>query len=64
MDELQKFLEEHPHLKLMQMHLESRMDSVPEEYRLVVLTKHLAWNLKELEIHLKLLQTKLFGNSG
>ena len=59
MRELQNFLEQHPHLKRFQMRLESEMDAVPPEYRLMVVAKHLAWNLEELETELKLLQMKL-----
>jgi len=55
MKELKEFLEKHPHLQTLQNRLESEMDSVPEEYRLAILAKHMAWNLEELETELKLL---------
>lgn len=59
MEELKLFLEQHPHLQTLQNRLESEMDSVPDEYRLVVLSKHIAWNLEELETELRLLQVIL-----
>ncbi len=59
MRELKLFLEKHPHLQTLQDRLEREMDSVPEEYRLTVLAKHLAWNLEELETELKLIQVLL-----
>jgi hypothetical protein len=59
MHELKEFLEQHPHLQTLQDRLESEMDSVPEEYRLVVVAKHLAWNLEELDTELKLLRATL-----
>jgi hypothetical protein len=59
MNDLKLFLERHPHLQTLQDRLEREMDSVPEEYRLTVLAKHLAWNLEELETELKLLQVIL-----
>jgi len=55
MDELKKFLEKHPHLRTFQDRLESEMDAVSNEDRLIVLAKHVAYNLEELEIELKLL---------
>jgi hypothetical protein len=59
MNELKLFLEEHPHLKPYQIRLKKEMDAVPEEYRLTVLAKHIAWNMEELETELRLLQLKL-----
>lgn len=59
MNELKLFLEEHPHLKPYQIRLKKEMDTVPEEYRLTVLAKHIAWNMEELETELRLLQLKL-----
>jgi len=56
MEELKLFLKQHPHLQTLQDRLESEMNSVPDEYRLLVLAKHIAWNLEELETELKLLQ--------
>lgn len=41
------------------MLLEREMDQVLPEYRMMVVAKHLAWNLQELEVELKLLQLKL-----
>lgn len=59
MEELKLFLEQHPHLQALQDRLESEMDSVPDEYRLVVLAKYLVWNLEELTTELTLLQVLL-----
>lgn len=59
MHELKEFLDQHPHLQALQDRLEREMDSVPEEYRLLVLEQYLAWNLEELDTELKLLQIKL-----
>lgn len=59
MTELKLFLDQHPHLKRTQMLLEREMNQVPPEYRMMVVAKHLAWNLQELEVELKLLQLKL-----
>jgi hypothetical protein len=59
MEELKLFLEQHPHLKPYQNRLEKEMNSVPEEYRLLVVMKHLAMNLEELDTELRLLQIKL-----
>lgn len=55
MEELKLFLEQHPHLQTLQNRLEREMDSVPNEYRLMVLSKYLVMNLEELEIELRLL---------
>lgn len=59
MEELKLFLEKHPHLQTLQNRLESEMDAVPDEYRMLVVAKHLAWNLEELETELKLLAVLL-----
>lgn len=59
MKELELLLKQYPHLRAYQRTLEIEMDSVPEEYRLAILAKHIVWNLQELEIELKLLQLKL-----
>ena len=59
MYELKEFLKMHPHLQTLQNRLESEMDAVPDEYRLTVLAKHMAWNLEELETELKLLNALL-----
>jgi hypothetical protein len=59
MDELKILLEQNPKLRVYQNMLEKEMNSVPEEYRLVILAKHIAWNLEELETELKMLQLKL-----
>lgn len=56
MEELKLFLEQHPHLQTLQDRLESEMDSVPDEYRLMVLAKYITWNLEELATELTLLQ--------
>lgn len=56
MEELKLFLEQHPHLLPLQERLEREMNSVPDEYRLAVLAKHLAWNLEELATELQLLR--------
>ena len=56
MEELKLFLQEHPHLQTLQNRLEREMDSVPDKYRLMVLSKYLVMNLEELEIELKLLE--------
>jgi len=56
MEELKLFLEQHPHLQTLQNRLEREMDSVPDEYRLMVLSKYLVMNLEELEIELRLLE--------
>ena len=56
MEELKLFLQEHPHLQTLQNRLEREMDSVPEEYRLMVLAKYMVINLEELEIELRLLE--------
>ena len=59
MEELKLFLKQHPHLQTLQDRLEREMDSVPNEYRMLVIAKHLAWNLEELETELKLLAVLL-----
>lgn len=59
MKELELFLKEHPHLVSYQNRLEKEMNSVSEEYRSMVLIKHILCNLNELETELKLLQLKL-----
>ena len=59
--ELEIFLKNNPRLMAYQEKLEREMDSVPEEFRLVILAKHILWNLDELETELKLLQS--LGNS-
>jgi len=59
MDELKILLEQNPKLRVYQNMLEKEMNSVPEEYRLAILAKHIAWNLEELETELKMLQLKL-----
>lgn len=59
MEELKLFLKQHPHLQTLQNRLEREMDSVPDEYRLAVLAKHMAWNLEELETELRLLQVSI-----
>ena len=56
MEELKLFLQEHTHLQTLQNRLEREMDSVPEEYRLMVLAKYMVINLEELEIELRLLE--------
>jgi|688.fasta_scaffold247583_2 hypothetical protein len=56
MEELKLFLQEHPHLQTLQNRLEREMDSVPDEYRLMVLAKYMVINLEELEIELRLLE--------
>lgn len=56
MEELKLFLQEHPHLQTLQNRLEREMNSVPDEYRLMVLAKYLVINLEELEIELRLLE--------
>lgn len=59
MNELKTFLKKHPHLMSYQIRLEKEMNSVPDNYRLTILAKHIAYNLEELETELKLLQLKL-----
>lgn len=59
MNELQLFLKQNPNLQTLQNRLENEMDSVPDEYRMTILAKHIAWNLEELETELKLLQMLL-----
>ena len=61
MKELIEFLEQHPHLKSYQDRLERDMNRVPEKDRLKVLAKHIAYNMEELEIELKLLQLRILG---
>ena len=63
MEELKLFLKQYPHLQTLQNRLESEMDAVSDEYRMLVVAKNLAWNLEELETELKLL-TILFSNSS
>jgi hypothetical protein len=64
MDELKILLEQNPKLKAYQSMLEKEMDSVPEEHRLTVLAKHIAWNLEELETELIMLKLKLIELGG
>jgi len=59
MKELKLFLEQHPHLQPIQNRLETEMNSVPDEYRMLVLMKYLAYNLDELNTELHLLRIKI-----
>ena len=61
MGELELFLQQYPQLRAYQKKLEIEMNSVPEEHRTVIVAKHIAWNLQELETELKLLQLKLIN---
>ena len=64
MEELKLFLEQHPHLKSYQIRLKKEMDSVPDEYRMAILAKHIVWNLEELGTELELLKLKLTELGG
>lgn len=59
MQELKNFLQQHPHLQAYQDRFDKEMSEMPDEYRFTVIAKHLAWNLQELEVELKLLQVLL-----
>lgn len=54
--ELQQYLKDNPHLIPIQERLNKELNAVPEQYRMTIVAKHIAWNLEELEIELKLLQ--------
>jgi len=56
MDELKFFLEQHPHLLEYQVRLNKAMNSVPDGYRLLVLSQYMVWNLEELNTELEILK--------
>jgi hypothetical protein len=58
-ENLRLFLEQNPELDLYQVRLEKEMNQVPAEHRMIVIAKHMAWNLQELETELILLQQLL-----
>jgi hypothetical protein len=59
LQELNLFLEQHPHLKPLQERLEREMRLVPDEHRHLVVAKYLMSNLEELAIELQLLRSML-----
>lgn len=59
MEELKLFLEQHPHLQSFQDRLENEINSVPEQYRIMVLSKYILCNLEELYTELILLRLKI-----
>ena len=53
--ELTQFLIDNPNLKSLQKEIDSMLDSVPEEERLLTMSRLILYNLQELSVELTLL---------